>query len=241
MLLVGRDHPAFPISRQTPQAKIMRTVQSDLQSSILAELRWEPSVDPSRVGVAVEQGVVSLTGKVATLSQRDAAEAAVKRVRGVVAVANDLEIDLPSVHQRDDVDIAKAAVDALRWNTSVPDDQLRVTVTKGWVTLEGKVQYPHQRFAAQSAVSVLTGVRGVSNKIEVAPPVAAKDVRRQLTAALHRYAQLEADRIQIEVQGDRVTLKGPVHSWGEHDQAQNAAWKVPGVVHVDNQLSIQLS
>jgi osmotically-inducible protein OsmY len=217
----------------------MQTIQSELQKNVLTEIRWEPGLDCSRIGVVVEQGVVALTGKVRTLAQRQAAENAVKRVRGVTAVANELEVDLIAAHQRDDVDVAKAAVDALRWNASVPDERLVVTVTRGWVTLEGKVDYAHQRAAAVAAVEVLTGVRGVTNRITVAPVLAAKDVRRQLTAALHRQAQLDADAIRIEVQGDRITLGGDVHSWTERDRVQDAAWRVPGVAHVDNHLAVR--
>jgi osmotically-inducible protein OsmY len=217
----------------------MQTLQSETQNNILAELRWEPGLDASRIGVAVEQGVVALTGKVQTLAQRQTAEAAVKRVRGVTAVANDLEVELVSGHERNDVDIAKAAMDALHWNVSVPDERLTITVTRGWVTLEGKVDYAHQRSAAVAAVEVLTGVRGVTNKITITPSVAAKDVRRQLAIALHRQAQLDANAIKIDVRGDRITLSGDVHSWTERDAVQNAAWRVPGVAHVDNNLAIR--
>jgi osmotically-inducible protein OsmY len=233
------DEPMDDHQAAVPQESDMQTIQGDLQNNVLAELRWEPGVDASRIGVAVEQGVVALTGKVQTLAQRQAAEAAVKRVRGVTAVANDLEVDLAITHQRDDVDIAKAAIAALHWNASVPDERLKVTVSRGWVTLEGKVDYAHQRAAAAAAVDVLTGVRGMTNKITVAPPLAAKDVRRQLTVALHRLAQLDADAIEIDVQNDRVTLRGDVHSWPERDRVQDAAWRTPGVVHVDNLLAVR--
>jgi osmotically-inducible protein OsmY len=190
----------------------MQTIPWDLQKSVLAELLWEPGLDSSRIGVAVEQGVVALTDKVSTLAQRQATEAAVKRVRGVSAVANDLE----------------------------PDDRLTVTVTKGCVTLEGEVDFPRQRFAAESAVEILTGVRGVSNKIVVKPIVAAADVRRQLTAALHRQAQLDANAVHIDVREDAIKLSGTVTSWAERDRVQDAAWCVPGVAHVDNQLAVKV-
>jgi osmotically-inducible protein OsmY len=217
----------------------MQTTQSDLQNNILAELRWEPGVDASRIGVAIEQGVVELTGQVSTFAEKQAAEAAVKRVRGVTAVANELKVDLAAPHVRTDVDIAKAAMDALVWSVNVPDEGIKVTVDKGWITLEGSVAHAYQRLAAHTAVEYLTGVRGVSNKIVLTPEVSAKDVRRQLTVALHRYAQLEADAVNVAAEGNKVTLTGTVRSWADRDLAQSAAWKAPGVTHVDNKLIVQ--
>jgi osmotically-inducible protein OsmY len=218
----------------------MQTIQSDLQNNVLAELRWEPGVDSSRIGVAIEQGVVELTGQVSTFAEKQAVEAAVKRVRGVTAVANELQVELLTTHVRGDVDIAKAAMDALRWNVNVPEERIKLTVAKGWVTLEGSVTAAYQRVAAETAVEYLTGVKGVSNKIDLTPEASAKDVRRQLTVALHRYAQLEADAVKVAADGNKVMLTGTVHSWAERDLAQNAAWKVPGVTHVDNRLVVQV-
>lgn len=216
----------------------MQTTQSDLQNDVLAELRWEPGIDSSRIGVAIEKGVVELTGQVRTFAEKRAAEGAVKRVRGVNAVANELEVELLSTHVRGDVDIAKAAVDALHWNVNVPDQHIKVSVAKGRVTLEGSVPNAYQRLAAESAVESLTGVKGVVNNIVLSPQASTKDVRRQLTVALHRYAQLEADSVQIAADGDKVTLTGKVRSWAERDLVQGAAWKVPGVAHVDNRILV---
>ena len=218
----------------------MQSTQSDLQGHVLAELRWEPSIDASRNGVAVEKGVVELTGLVRTYAERQTAEAAVKRVRGVSAVANELKVDLITTHVRGDVDIAKAAMDALRWNVNVPDERIKVTVSKGWITLEGNVPYAYHRIAAESAVESLTGVVGVVNKITVAAQASPKDVRRQLVTALHRYAQLEAEAVQIAADGSKITLTGTVQSWAERDLVQNAAWRVPGVTHVDNKLTVKV-
>jgi osmotically-inducible protein OsmY len=217
----------------------MQTTQSDLQNNVLAELRWEPGIDSSRIGVAIQKGVVELTGQVRTFAEKQAVEMAVKRVRGVTAVANELHVDLIPSHVRTDVDIAKAAMDALRWNVNVPDERIKVTVDKGWITLDGNVLHAYQRLAAESAVEDLMGVRGVSNRITLAPEVSAKDVRRQLTAALHRYAQIEAEAVNVTADGNRITLSGTVHSWAERDLAQGAAWKAPGVTHVDNHLIVQ--
>jgi osmotically-inducible protein OsmY len=217
----------------------MGQTRSDLQDHVLAEIRWEPGIDSSRIGVAVEQGVVALTGQVRTFAERQVVEAAVKRVRGVTAVANELQVDLAPTHARGDVDIAKAAMEALRWHVNVPEERIKVSVDRGRVRLEGSVTSAHQRLAAQTAIECLTGVQGVVNEIAIAPGASAQDVRRQLTAALHRYAQLEADAITIVADGSKVTLTGTVCSWAEHDLAQTAAWKVPGVTLVDNKLSVR--
>jgi osmotically-inducible protein OsmY len=216
----------------------MKSTQSSLQQDILDELRAEPSIDSSRIGVRVEHGIVELTGQVRTLIERQAAERAAKRVRGVNALANELEVDLLTEHQRGDVDLAEAARSALLWNVSVPEKKVQVTVQKGWVTLDGRVPFAHQRTAAESAVSALTGVLGVENCIAIAPTVSANDVYRKLSASLHRYAQLEVDEIVVKADGSRVVLEGAVHSWAERDLVQEAAWNVPGVTQVDNRLAV---
>jgi osmotically-inducible protein OsmY len=216
----------------------MKTIQSNLQQNILDELKWEPSLDSSRIGVSVESGVVVLTGHVRSLVEKNIAEQAVKRVRGVSAVANELEIDILSGFVRDDVQIAKAAQLALLWNVMVPEERLKVTVSGGWVTLEGEVPFGYQRRAAQSAVEQLVGVRGVTNKITVRPGVSPLDLRRRLNAALHRYARLEAANIDTISEGSKVVLTGKVHSWAERDQVQDAAWSAPGVTEVDNRIAV---
>jgi osmotically-inducible protein OsmY len=216
----------------------MKTVQSSLQHDITNELQWDPILDSSRIGVAVDKGVVVLSGHVRNWMERSAAEEAVKRVRGVTTVANELQVDLAPTHVRDDVDIGKAARDVLRWSVLVPDEDIKVTVSKGRLTLEGKVPYDYQRRAALNAVEHLTGVVGVTNLIQVAPDVSPTDLRRKLTAALHRYAQLEADGIQVQTEGGKVVLSGKARSWCERDLVQDAAWSAPGVTEVDNRIVV---
>lgn len=179
-----------------------------------------------------------LTGQVRSLAEKLAAERAAKRVRGVHAVANELRVEVISGHVRDDVDIAKAVQNALRWNVSVPDDRIKIAVSKGWVSLEGDVPYGYQRRAAEAAVEHLVGVVGVTNSIVVRPPVSPGDVRRQLNAALHRYAQLEAQQVQVETSGGKVVLTGRVRSWHERQLAEDAAWAAPGVTNVDNRIDV---
>jgi len=213
---------------------------SDLQRDVIEELKEEPSVDASQVGVAAKSGVVTLTGVVSSYAEKLAAEEVTKRVYGVHAVADDLVVRLPDGSQRNDADIAKASLDALRWNLLVPDDLITVTVDKGWVTLEGTVDWQYQRNAAAEAVRPLTGVRGVTNVISIKPQVriSASDVKRRIFDAFRRSAELEARRIGIDAQNGKVILHGNVHDWSEIQEAQRAAYSVPGVVEVENRLSV---
>lgn len=217
----------------------MKTLQTNLQQDVLAELQWEPSLDSSRIGVAVDSGVVVLTGTVTSLVERQAAERAVKRVKGVTAVANELQVRLGSGLVRDDVHIAKAAQEALRWNVQVPDENIKVTVSKGYVTLDGAVQSAFQRRAAEHAVENLIGVVSVTNRITIAPQPSTMDVRRQLNAALHRHACVEASNIETELIDGRLTLSGTVGSWAERTAVEDAAWSVPGITTVDDRIEVR--
>lgn len=216
----------------------MKTTTSNLQLQVLDELRWEPSVDSSRIGVSVENDVVVLAGHVHSLLERRTAENAVKRLRGVHAVANELEVDLLASHPRDDVQIAKAVEHALRWHVDVPADRLVITVSKGWVTVEGRVPFAYQREAACRTIEHIPGVRGLTANVTVQPEVSPTDLRRRLHTALHRYATVEAGNIETEVDGSRVVLRGKVRSWAERDQVQDAAWSAPGVTEVDNRIAV---
>ena len=213
---------------------------SNLQRDVMQELKDEPSVDASQIGVAAKSGVVTLTGVVASYAEKLAAEHAAKRVSGVQGVADDLTVRLPDGRQRIDADIAKAALDALRWNAWVPDDVVKVTVDKGWITLEGTVDWQYQRDAAADGVRHLTGVRGVTNVISINPraKVSAADVKRRIFEAFRRSAELDARRIGIDAHDGKVILHGNVHDWSEVQEAQRAAYAVPGVVEVENRLTV---
>jgi osmotically-inducible protein OsmY len=210
-----------------------------LQRDVLEELAFDPSVEAAAIGVQADDGVVTLTGNVSSFSERWAAEKAVKRVAGVLALANELQVKLPSAAKRDDTDIAKAALSAIRWHVSVPDAQLKVTVKDAWITLEGEVDWAYQRKAADNAVRHLTGVRGVTNLIVVAARVRPEDVRGKIEAALRRSADLEAKQINVEAHDGKVTLRGTVQSWAEREAVERAAWSASGVTAVDDQLTLR--
>lgn len=211
----------------------------ELQHDVLDELEWEPSVDASKIGVAADHGVVTLTGRIASFAARAAAERAIKRVAGVEAVANELEVDSPLHEAPDDATIAQHALSALDWNVTIPHGAVKIAVTDGWLTLDGDVEWYYQKRAAIDTVRDLLGVRGITNRINVRPRVRALDVKSKIEAALRRSAELDAARITVDATDTKIVLKGTVRSWAEHEDALNAAWSAPGVTRVEDHLSIR--
>ena len=209
-----------------------------LQQDVLDELVFEPSIDAAEIGVSVENGVVILNGTVKTLAEKWTAERVSQRVDGVRAVTDELVVKIAGDDQPTDPDIAQAAVNALDWNTAVPHKQIKVLVENGWVTLDGSVEYHFQKDAAESAMRNLKGVKGVHNMIAIKPSVSAGEVTRTIKRALHRAAQVDAEKISVEANAGTVILRGNVRSLIEREEAERAAWSAPGVSNVQNYISI---
>jgi len=209
-----------------------------LRDNVQAALEWEPSIDVADIGVTVDRGVVTLRGEVRTFTEKAAAERVALRVYGVKGLANDLSVRLRGGLEHTDSDIALAAVNALKWNTQVPTDKVTVTVSNGWVTLKGELEWNFQRESAARVVRDLVGVVGVSNAITVRPRVSVADVEAKIEAALKRSAEIDARRIHVGTTDGKVILTGNVHSIAERDEARRAAWAAPGVHDVDDRLAI---
>lgn len=211
----------------------------EIKRDVEAELRWDPDIDASNIAVNVKSGVVTLTGFIPSYLQKFEAEKDVKRVQGVVGVANDLEVRLPSVDQRPDPDIAHDAVEALKTQLPYSYQNFKVVVRDGWITLEGEAEWNYQKEKAQMAVRGVKGCKGVIDSIKITPKVAAQEVKRKIEEAFLRSAELDAKRIEVEASDGEVVLKGTVHSWFEREQAERAAWQAPGVRKVEDRIVIQ--
>lgn len=211
---------------------------AQIKQDILDELAWQPSIDETQIGVIVEDGIATLTGTVDTYAKKIAAENAAKSVQGVKAVAEDIEVRYSSSTTKTDTDIAKKAVDALKWNSSVPDDKIKIKVEDAWIYLTGEVQWSYQKDAAKRAVENLMGVKGVINNITLKTKIEPFDIKNRITKAFERSAELDAKNINIEVQGSTVKLTGTVHSIKEKEDARRAAFFAPGVTKVENNLKV---
>jgi osmotically-inducible protein OsmY len=217
---------------------ISTRTDEQIQANVLEELKWDTRVRPNEIGVAVKDGIVTLTGWVDSYLKKMAAEEAAHRVPGVKAVANDIEVRLPGFAERTDTDLAAAVLNALRWDAAIPTGKVDVTVSQGWVTLKGEVEYAFQKRDAERAVRRLSGVKGVSNLIVVKPQVFPSDLKQQIERALIRNAETDARNITIEVEGSKVILRGTVRSYAEKQAAEDTAWSAPGITEVDNHIVV---
>src|SRR6202030_1074507 len=210
----------------------------DIKRDVEAELRWNPDIDATDIAVSVKNGVVTLSGFVRSYAQKSEAEQTAKRVNGVAAIANDIEVRLPIFNQRPDPEIARDAVAAIQHELPYSSDHIRVVVKDGWVTLEGWVEWNYQRERAEQVVRRIRGVKGITNLIQLQQRVPPTEIKERIEEAFRRSAELDANRIVVEATGGEIVLKGTMRSWAERQEAERAAWSAPGVVRVVNQITV---
>jgi len=210
-----------------------------LQLDVRDELEYEPAVDPAEIGVtAANDGIVSLTGKVKSYAEKWAAVHAAERVERVRVVVDEIKVELLSPFERTDEDIARAVLNALKWDVLVPEERIKVHVEHGWIILKGTVDYKHEQIAVENAIRNMAGVKGITNHIKVTPVATPSEVKTKIENAMRRAAELDAHKIQVDVRGAKVILRGKVRSWAERNAAERAAWSAPGVTEVEDDLLI---
>jgi len=212
---------------------------AQIQKDVMDELKWEPFLNSSEIGVAVKHGVVTLSGIVDTYSKKLGAEKAAKKVAGVKAVAEDIQVGVSPDYRKTDSEIAEAVVYTLKWHTDVPEGNIHIKVEDGVVKLEGEVEWEYQRHNAAKAVENLAGVRSVLNLITVKPRVTSLDIKQKINAAFHRSATVDSSKITADIIGHKVILNGKVRSFTEKDDAEYAAWSAPGVLSVESKLEVE--
>jgi osmotically-inducible protein OsmY len=220
---------------------MQRTIEktdTELQKDVMSELKYDPRVKVSDIGVIAKNGTVTLNGYATSYGEKWEAVHATKRVAGVKAIADDIEIQLPASYHRTDTDIAAAAINQIQWSTTIPNGTVQATVRNGWITLEGEVEWWYQKNVVGDLVKQMVGVKGVTNSISISPKVTKNEVETDIKAAFKRSAMLDANHIRVETAGNNVTLHGQVRNYSEYDEAERVAWSEPGVSSVDNRLEV---
>jgi osmotically-inducible protein OsmY len=211
----------------------------EIQKNVMDEIRWEPSLNPAEIGVAVKHGIVTLTGQVDSFFKKQIAENSAKRVKGVKAIAEDIQIGVSPLQKRTDVDIAAAIVNALQWHTVLQEEKITIKVEDGVVYLEGEVEWAYQKKNAKTAIENLVGVSAIVNLIKVKPKLVAANIEQKIFDAFQRNASIDAKKIHLTIEGNKVIMTGTVQSFTEKEDAENAAWAAPGVLFVENKLMIE--
>jgi osmotically-inducible protein OsmY len=211
----------------------------EIQKDVIEQLKWEPFLNAAQIGVAVKNGIVTLSGQVDAYSKKILAEKTTKKVAGVKAIAEDIQVGISPVYKKTDTEIAEAVVNALKWHTMIPDEKIKVSVEDGNVKLEGDVEWEYQRNQAKTAVENLSGVRFVTNLVAVKPKITPYELQQKINSSFQRSANIDSARITAEVLGSKITLRGKVRSFAEKEDAENAVWSAPGVVSVENKLLIE--
>lgn len=211
-----------------------------IQKDVMEELKWEPFLKASEIGVAVKNGIVTLSGQVDSYPKKLAAENAAKKIAGVKAIAEDIQIGVSPAYNKTDTEIAEAVLNALRWHTAVQEEKIKIKVENGNVRLEGEVEWEYQRNNAKAAIENLTGVRSVINFISVKPLITPSEIQQKISAAFHRSATIDSGKITAEVMGSKVILSGKVRSFIEKEDAETAAWNAPGVTSVESKIEIEV-
>jgi VCBS repeat-containing protein len=220
----------------------LKKTDLELKTDVLAELRYEPGVEVTDIGVLVKDGAVTLNGFVTSYGERWDAVRATKRVAGVIAIADDMEVKLPNSVRRTDGEIAAAAANQINWSsTTILPEGIQVTVREGRITLEGEVEWWYQKSSAETAVQHLAGVKGVTNLITIKPKLSPANIETDIQSAFKRNALFDAKKIQVEASGNKVILRGTVRNYAEYEEAERVAWAAPGVYSVDNQIKVDWS
>jgi len=211
----------------------------EIQKDVMDELKWQPFLQAAEIGVAVKNGVVTLSGRVDNYGKKLTAENAAKKVAGVKAVAEDIQVGISPAYRKTDAEIAEAVLNALEWHTAIPDNRIKVKVEDGIVKLEGEVEWDFQRNSAKTAIQYLAGVRSVVNLISVRPKISADDLEKKIRAAFHRSATIDAAKVNVDVIGNKAILTGKVRSLAEKEEAENAVWAAPGVFNLESKLLVE--